>query len=167
MSKKPVIVSMDPGSIKFGLARLDGKKIITSLAEVDSKGELHNRLWQLLMIVAGVLQKWQPTHVVLEKVFVRRGEKSNPQTALVIGAARGVGLISAASVCARVLGVQHARAKKLLTGTGKATKDEVRAAAEKLVTQDRLPLEDECDAIAVGCVGWLEITGKLWPGKTK
>ena len=44
--------------------------------------------------------------------------------------------------------------KKLLTGSGKANKDEVAAALEKYIGEQQFEADDESDAVAVG-IAWL------------
>ena len=44
--------------------------------------------------------------------------------------------------------------KKLLTGSGKASKEEVAAALERFVGKQEYAVDDESDAVAVG-IAWL------------
>ena len=50
--------------------------------------------------------------------------------------------------------VLHAEVKKLLTGSGKASKDEVAAALEKYIVKQDYATDDESDAVAIG-IAWL------------
>ena len=50
--------------------------------------------------------------------------------------------------------------KKLLTGSGKASKEEVAAALEKYVGQQNYAVSDESDAVAAG-VAFLIQTGQI------
>ena len=50
--------------------------------------------------------------------------------------------------------IAPASVKKLVTGSGKATKDEVMAALERHIGQHEYSCDDESDAVAVG-VAWL------------
>lgn len=50
--------------------------------------------------------------------------------------------------------ISPAAVKKLLTGTGKATKNEVSSALEKYVGKQNYVFDDMSDAVAVG-VAWL------------
>lgn len=50
--------------------------------------------------------------------------------------------------------------KKILTGSGKASKEEVRATLEQYVGKQRYANSDESDATATG-IAWLILTGRL------
>lgn len=91
-------LAVDPGSIKTGFAVLEyrsGKTIyITSgtiFLERDKK--LPDRLCNLAEDLRVLCQKYKPQHLALESVFFAK----NAQSALKLGHARGVVLLTGAS----------------------------------------------------------------------
>lgn len=146
------VLGIDPGTRKMGWAVLlpgvrGGFEVLASgTLQPPARSGLNERLG----IMLDELQKLMDGHAIgalaVESAFVHK----NPHTALALGQARGLPIALAASRAIPVFEYAPARVKKHLTGSGRATKEQVRQMIRILLALDHLPPEDEADAIAVG-----------------
>lgn len=127
--------AIEPLLIEAGVIKLDAK---TSVAE---------RLVQLAEDLGGLLEGLSPTCVAVEKLFAHY---AHPRTAIVMGHARGVILLSAAQRGIALEELGATEVKKSLTGNGHASKEQMQRAVQ---AQFRLPdppsPPDVADAIAI------------------
>lgn len=125
-SKSLRILGIDPGSLVTGFALVDvgatdirfvqqGVIVLKDLASLSA------RLSELHRYVGGIVSKYVPQQVVLEKIFL----KNNPQSVFVLGQARGV-ILSVVGAHALPLHEYSPReVKKSVTGAGQASKEQV------------------------------------------
>ena len=94
--------------------------------------------------ITEVIEKFQPTVVAIEKVFVN----TNPKSTLLLGQARGAAI---AAVVAREINIYEYTAlqiKKSVVGKGHADKIQVQMMAQRLLKLPALPGPDSADALA-------------------
>jgi crossover junction endodeoxyribonuclease RuvC len=72
-----------------------------------------------------VITKWTPQVLSLEKAFLAPGEKSNVQSTLRLGEARGVALLAAAQTGLAVHEYSPTEIKMAVVGYGRADKEQV------------------------------------------
>ncbi len=89
--------------------------------------------------------------MVLEGLF---SEYKFPRTAIVMGHVRGVICLAANQVGARVLEVSPAEVKSALTGSGRATKEQIQRAVTRMLRLESAPKNEHiADALALALVG--------------
>jgi crossover junction endodeoxyribonuclease RuvC len=94
-----------------------------------------------------VIAAFQPAAMALEQLF---STYQHPRTAILMGHARGVLCLSAAQAGIPVVHYSATRVKKLLTGAGRAPKEQVqRAIAGELRLKSAPEPHDVADACAV------------------
>jgi len=152
-----VILGVDPGSraTGYGLITSDGRTfrhLSSGVIRPPSGGPLAERLVAIDTQVRALLADAHPDEVAIEGLFHAR----SPRTAIVLGHARGVVLLAARSGGAEVAEYAPRAVKLAVTGSGRASKDQVRAMVGRLLQDapDRLGL-DAADALAIAlCHGY-------------
>lgn len=148
-SRKPItILGIDPGS------RITGVGVITAkgsdLAHVFSesiklpKADLPVRLQSIYARLQTVIAQTRPDIVVVEKVFIAK----NPQSALVLGHARGAAMLAAVNNELPVVEYSATEIKKTVVGRGRADKAQVQHMMRILLSLRVAPEEDASDALA-------------------
>lgn len=145
-------LGIDPGLNRTGYALLERSSHGPVLREGgvirSTRGHtLAERVHEIASGVREVMTEFQPTVLAIEQVFslVR-----NPKSALLMAHARGAILSTAVENGVPVVHYTPTQIKRLLTGSGKATKDQIQRAIKTELGLDRL-LEphDVADALAV------------------
>ena len=144
------ILGIDPGSSATGygvVERNQGRLVHVAHGTVrPPRGlPLAVRLDHLYCTVAEVLASQEPDCVAVETVFVA----ASPQSALVLGHARGVILAAIASTGLPINEYTPARIKRSVTGNGRATKQQVQSMVKRILGLERRPPADAADALAV------------------
>jgi crossover junction endodeoxyribonuclease RuvC len=108
---------------------------------------LAQRVLEIGQGVREVLEQYQPAVMAIEQVF---STVQYPKTALLMAHARGAILFAAAELNAQVVHYTPRQIKRLLTGSGKAGKDQVQhAIRNELHLKELLEPNDVADAAAV------------------
>jgi crossover junction endodeoxyribonuclease RuvC len=108
---------------------------------------LAERVLEIGQGIREVLEQYEPSVMAIEQVF---STGQYPKTALLMAHARGAILYAAAERRVRVVHYTPRQIKRLLTGSGKATKDQVqRAIQNELQLEELLEPNDVADAAAV------------------
>lgn len=119
------ILGIDPGSHRtgWGLVRSEGSKLrYVAAGVVHAVGEdLSGRLLQIAGGLDDVLAEHRPSAVAIEDVFHHK----NSQSALRLGQARGVALLSVARAGVPVYEYAPADIKRAVVGNGRADKETV------------------------------------------
>ncbi len=111
------------------------------------KLSLAERVLEIGQGLRELLQQYQPAVMAIEQVF---STGQYPKTALLMAHARGAILYAAAEQNVRVVHYMPRQIKRLLTGSGKASKDQVqRAIQNELRLKELLEPNDVADAAAV------------------
>ncbi len=143
-----IVLGIDPGSHRtgWGVVWCEGS-VLRHLASGILSGEgdtLSARLCAIADALDVLLARHQPEAVAVETIF----HAKNSQSALLLGHARGVALLSAARAGAQVFEYTAGQIKQATVGRGRADKEQVRTMVRAILgLQGPLGL-DASDALA-------------------
>jgi crossover junction endodeoxyribonuclease RuvC len=121
---------------------------------------LAERVYEIGSGLQEVLDEFQPQVMAIEQVF---SLGKNPKTALLMAHARGTILFAAAQRKVPVVHYTPRQIKKLLTGSGAASKEQVQLAITRELKLNRLPEpNDVADACAVALCHWYSHRREEW-----
>ena len=148
-SQKPItILGIDPGSRITGVgvivARGSDLKHVFSESLKLPKGELPQRLEAIYARLQTVIAQTKPDILSIEKVFLAK----NPQSALVLGHARGAAMLAAVNNGLPIVEYSATEIKKTVVGRGRADKAQVQHMMRVLLGLRQTPEEDASDALA-------------------
>lgn len=104
------------------------------------------RLLSIDRELGALIEKYEPDVVAVEELFFCR----NVTTALIVGQARGVAILSAARAGVPVHEYKPAEVKQAVTGYGRAPKTQVQEMVRLLLNLEQVPQPDDAaDAVAV------------------
>ena len=146
------ILGVDPGlritgygvvEVRDGALRL----IEGGVLQPDSAAPLAHRLMQLHQAMVEVVRATQPDCMVVEELWTAY---AHPQTAVLMGHARGVLALAAATNGVPVHDLAHAVVKRALAGSGSATKGQVKGMVVRILGLTAAPQPDDVsDALAL------------------
>lgn len=147
-----VVIGIDPGTAitGYGLVKENDRG---ELAVVDygvirtsSERKLPDRLLELHRQLKEILQLHRPETGAVEKLFFQR----NVRTAISVGQARGVALLSLAESGVMVAEYTPMEVKQAVAGYGGADKSQVQYMVRALLNLEEIPQPDDAaDALAV------------------
>jgi crossover junction endodeoxyribonuclease RuvC len=149
-----VVLGIDPGSAitGYGIVRRTGPSIAeTALVECGiirtrSNYSLAARLQKIYEGVRELIDEHHPEAMAVEDVFYAE----NVRTTVVLGHARGVILLAGAQASLPIHEYPAREVKKVVTGTGAATKEQVQFMVTKLLRLKSAPQPaDAADGVAV------------------
>jgi len=146
-----LVLGIDPGSLitGYGLVKKGGHGSHISLSHgqihLKASAPLHSRLLTLSEELEKVIDAYAPDVLSIESVFFAK----NARSSLVLGHARAVPLLLAASHGMEVFEYAPRQIKSAVTGFGAATKAQVQKMASSLLHIDEMPGSDASDALAV------------------
>src|SRR5205807_9528431 len=109
--------------------------------------ELRACLHVLFKSLVDVLDQYPPQVMVVEQLY---SHYAQPRTAILMGHARGVILLAAAERGVPVVSYNATRIKKTVTGSGRASKEQVQRTIERELRLAKCPEPpDVADALAV------------------
>ena len=152
MIKIQRVVSVDPGLNNTGFGILDYKgsqiKVVAyGLVTPPAKESIPNRLEYLNSHMNDLIDKFNPQSMAIEDSFYSQNVKS----AILLGQARGVLLLSAASKGIPSMVYAPKKVKQSVTGSGSATKKQVKYMVEKILNINKpIASLDITDALAIG-----------------
>jgi crossover junction endodeoxyribonuclease RuvC len=115
--------------------------------EGSAKADMAGRLRSLYDGLLGVIEQFQPEAVAVEQLYAHY---QHPRTAILMGHARGVIFLAAAQRDLPVLSYNATRIKKSITGSGRASKDQMQRAIQRELGLAKIPQPpDVADALAV------------------
>ena len=141
-------IGIDPGSRVTGIGVVEARGqslhyIHSECVRVET-GSLGSRLVSIHQRIQEAIGRFEPASGAIEKVFI----SANPQSALVLGQARGSALLALAQSGLEVNEYSALEIKRAITGTGRAGKDQVQHMVRVLLSMDRKPPQDAADALA-------------------
>ena len=145
-------LGIDPGLNRTGYALLSRTSRGPVLEEggvvrSDRRRSLAERIAEIGEGIVEVIEEFNPESVAIEKVF---SHGQFPKTALMMAHARGAILFAAAQRRLPVVHYTPAQIKRLLTGSGRASKEQIqRAVQRELGLETVLEPNDVADACAV------------------
>jgi crossover junction endodeoxyribonuclease RuvC len=161
------ILGIDPGLNITGYAVIDRSANGPQLVEAGmirgrQRGDLPGRLEEIHRGVCEVLAAFRPEVLALEELY---SHYERPQTAILMGHARGVICLAAAQAHIPVQSYSATQVKRLLTGNGRAPKSQVQRAICQQFGLAELPEPpDVADALAVAlCHHFLRRDLACWP----
>ena len=146
------IIGVDPGLNNTGFGILDYKgskiKVVAyGLVSPPAKESVANRLEYLNSHMNDLIDKFSPMSMALEDSFYSQNVKS----AILLGQARGVLLLSAASKGIPSMVYAPRKVKQSVTGSGSSSKEQVKYMVEKILKIDKnISSLDITDALAIG-----------------
>jgi crossover junction endodeoxyribonuclease RuvC len=146
------ILGIDPGldTTGYGVLEMrDGKLAIREAGVIRTTPDesLGSRIEQIYDGIREIIETFHPAVMAVEELH---STYEHPQTAILMGHARGAICLAAAQEGLRIASYRPTQVKKLLTGSGRATKDQMqRAVQHELRLKDLPEPADVADAIAV------------------
>lgn len=148
----PRVLGIDPGLNITGYAVLEasaGGPIVCEAGVVrgKTKDSLTARLHEIHIGITEVIAALKPTCVAIEQLY---SHYERPQTAILMGHARGVICLAAVQAGLEVVNYNATQVKKILTGNGHASKSQMQHAVQFELKLEKLPEPaDVGDALAV------------------
>ncbi|MCX6794674.1 MAG: crossover junction endodeoxyribonuclease RuvC [Candidatus Falkowbacteria bacterium] len=146
-----IILGIDPGiaDTGYGLIKNEGGKL-TCLAygsiKTKAGGDLAARLLLLNSELDKIIKKYQPDLAAVEQLFFNK----NVRTALVVGQARGVALLTLKQNNLPVVDFTPAQVKQAVSAYGQASKKQVQKMVKLILNLSVLPQPDDAaDALAI------------------
>lgn len=144
-----IIIGIDPGSrvTGYGVVNSDrsGVKHLDNGHIALGTGLIEDRLTILFNKLTSIIDRFNPTIMSVEKVFVGK----NAQSALKLGQARGVALTLAGINQLNVFEYSATQVKKAIVGRGHADKNQIQHMVKVLLGLSEAPQTDAADALAV------------------
>lgn len=144
-----IILGIDPGSCVtgYGIINDDKRQIhyLDSGCIRTSKTTLSQRLLQIFNGICELMETYSPDEVAIEQVFMHQ----NPNSALILGHARGVAMVAAASFRIHVSEYSARAVKQSLVGYGAAQKEQVKHMVVNILKLNKAPQNDAADALAI------------------
>ena len=152
MEKIKRVIGVDPGLTITGFGILDYKggqirTVAFGTIKPPVKESLPNRLEYLNSHMTELLEKFEPNAFAIEDTFFSQNVKS----ALLLGQARGVLLLAAASKGIPSMDYAPRKVKQSVVGNGAADKTQVQYMVQQILKMDEPPKPlDTSDALAIG-----------------
>ena len=145
-----IILGIDPGlrTTGFGVIEKQGQRlryIASGTIKTGTEGALPPRLKVILAGIGEVVATYKPACSAIERVFVN----VNPQSTLLLGAARGAAISALVAADLEVAEYTPAEVKQAVVGTGKAVKAQVQDMVARLLKLPGLPGSDAADALGI------------------
>jgi crossover junction endodeoxyribonuclease RuvC len=155
-SKRVTVLGIDPGLnvtgyavVGFSLQRPMVREagIIRAAESGRIKADMAVRLRKLYDGISEVIDQYQPDVAAMEQLY---SHYSHPQTAILMGHARGVLMLAASQRGLRVVSHAATQIKKTITGSGRASKEQVQRVIQRELRLTTVPEPpDVADALAV------------------
>lgn len=150
MSISTRIIGIDPGLRRCGWGVIDAEAnrlrfVAAGTVTPPVSGDLAARLVALHEGLNAVIATHAPLEAAIEETFVNKGARS----ALLLGQARGVALMTPALIGLPVAEYAANLIKKSVVGTGHADKNQIQLMVRTLLPQARFDGADAADALAI------------------
>jgi crossover junction endodeoxyribonuclease RuvC len=150
-----IILGIDPGFARTGFGVIEEKnKNLRALdygcLSTPSGLIFEKRLEKIREELEELIKKFHPTICAVEKIFFCK----NAKTAIDVGQARGVVILTAAEKKIKILEFTPLQVKQFITGYGKAEKQQVQKMVKILLGLKEIPRPDDAaDALALAICG--------------
>lgn len=150
-----IILSLDPGVERTGYALFNKigqnnfKYLTSGLIKTSKVCTLPERLKNIYDVLTVIVSQYQPSHVIIEKLFFLNNQK----TAIAVAQAQGVILLLAQQMKIELSFLTPLQIKQIVTGYGGSDKKSVQKMLSLLdleIPQSHLKQDDQADAIACG-----------------
>jgi crossover junction endodeoxyribonuclease RuvC len=163
MAKEFCVLGIDPGSqiTGAGIVRQQDSRLLCLAAESIRlpRGDLGPRLGRIYERVSCLITEYSPQAMAIERVFLAR----NPQSALVLGHARGVAMLAGVNAGLEIYEYSATEIKQSVVGRGRADKRQVQHMMKVLLGLPEVPEEDASDALAcaVSHIHYAQVSEKI------
>jgi crossover junction endodeoxyribonuclease RuvC len=146
-----VILGIDPGIGRcgWGVVEFQSSKFrVKSYGCIETKpnSEIEKRLLTIDIEIVRLIKEFTPDVLAIEELFFG----TNSKTALAVGQARGVILLSAARNKIPIAVYTPLQVKMSLTGYGRADKNQIAQMVKIILKLEKIPkIDDTSDALAV------------------
>ena len=151
-------LGIDPGTAicGYGFVEYQGSRLIAreyGAITTSPKARMQDRLAHIYDSLDELIKKYKPDVMGVEQLFFNR----NVTTAIPVGQARGIVLLTAAKNNLRLIEQTPLQVKQAVTGYGKADKKQVIYMVTKLLNLPKPPSHDDvADALAVAiCTSYI------------
>lgn len=149
MAEAQVVLGIDPGSRRTGygliLFEKGQTKYLASGHIASNEKELSLRLLTMFNGLEQVIEHFSPSVMAVESPFVG----TNAKSAITLAEARGIALMTGAKHNLSVFEYTPTTIKMFVTGTGRATKEQVQFMTKNILKLPGTPQSDAADAL--GC----------------
>lgn len=150
-----IILGIDPGIGRMGYALIkseSGKAVLTECGCITT--EPHSpepeRLLEIKKDLDSIIRKWKPDTLCIESLYFA----ANSKTAMSVGQARGVAIVTAAERKMQIIEMTPLQVKIAITGYGKAEKKQVQKMLLSILKLKKVPKPDDAaDAAAIAWAG--------------
>ena len=145
------VIGLDPGSrvLGYGVVREEGGRIALvdhGAVWTKPKDPIERKLLSLNQQLVEVVDRYRPDQAAVEEVFF----SVNARSALLLGQARGVVLLTLAAAGVPTSQYSATALKQAVTNYGRASKAQVQRSVQMLLGLDHLPEPpDAADALAI------------------
>ena len=146
-----IILGIDPGIAitGYGLVSYDGnhlKRITFGVIQTTPDQSTAKRLQILYQRLQTIIVQYQPAIMAIEELFFNR----NVRSALAVGQARGVAILSAATSGIEIVEYTPLQVKLTVVGYGRAEKHQIQEMVRILLCLTESPKPDDAaDALAI------------------
>ncbi len=146
-----IVLGIDPGTAitGYGLVREEnGQALALAYGAITTPSDLSlpDRLKLLQRDLAAVIERHRPDQSAVEQLFFNK----NVRTALAVGHARGVVLLTLAQANVPIYEYTPLEVKLAVTGNGRADKAQVQQMVTLLLSLSKIPKPDDvADALAI------------------
>lgn len=146
------ILGIDPGIGRLGWSVIETRKgqksalLDCGCVDTPSKTNLNKRLKIIFDFLNELIRSTEPDCLAIESLFFTK----NVKTAIDVGAARGVVLLSAEIANLQTTQYTPTQVKSSLTGFGKADKKQIQFMVKSILNLKEIPKPDDAaDAVAI------------------
>lgn len=164
-----ILIGIDQGIANFGFAVLDidetsskidenSVKILGSgLIKTHSKDPLGRRLITIRTKMESLIKEYQPSMLGCEKLFYNAPTGGRNKSLAMMHVNMATGMLHILSVENGMMIGEYppTTVKKMITGNGRASKEEISQSIEKYLTK-QVKSEHEVDAVAIGITAFLK-----------
>jgi len=150
------VLGIDPGYDRMGWGVIERQKndwqvLDYGCVQTSAKENLTERLFQINEALEKIIKKWQPCAMGVEDLFFC----NNAKTAIKVGQARGVILLTARKNNLEIFEFTPLQVKQQISGSGRADKKQMqKMMAIMLGLKDKITQDDSADALAIAyCAG--------------
>ncbi len=146
-----IVLAIDPGYERLGIALVEKTHtlketvLFSECFKTSAKLDFYERLLLIGSRISEVIEKYSPTALSIENLFI----SNNQKTAMRVSEVRGAIIFLAKKSGLSIYELTPLQIKSAVTGNGKSSKDEM-IKMVGLLTKNNAILDDEFDAIAIG-----------------
>lgn len=147
-----IVLGIDPGIAICGYGVVEEQRngdlsmLAHGTIETPKTDSVPKRLHTLRTELTALLRQWQPAEVAVEELFFA----TNAKTAIVVGQARGVVLLTLFESGTEIHEYTPLQVKQAVSGYGQADKKQMQEMVRLLLRLDKIPKPDDAaDALAI------------------